>query len=560
MDDFFQPGPQLGNQYESDNLLRSFLQRTLPDDLMHEVEPRLRRMGARAVGDLLELGNAAEERPPRLIQYDPWGRRVDRIEISPAWRALHAVAAEEGLVATGYERHYGPYSRLVQFALLYLFHPSTAVATCPLAMTDGAARVLELCGDEALQNRALPHLLSRDPRTFWTSGQWMTERAGGSDVSSTHTAASVAGAGYRLSGSKWFSSATTSEMALTLARIEGAPTGSRGLSLFYLETHNGNGELNGIRILRLKDKLGTRALPTAELELVGAAARRIGAPGDGVRTIASMLNITRLYNACCAAASMRRGVALARDFALRREAFGRPLSTHALHRSTLAGLEVEARAALLLVLRAAELLGRDECGAASAEERAVLRLLTPLAKLFTGKQAVACASETLECFGGAGYIEDTGLPRLLRDAQVLPIWEGTTNVLALDVLRVLRQDEESWGALLADVARLLPSGLLPHQLARSHQSLERAVAGLRTYRQQCLDEGEETLHAAAREFAFGVGRVYAGALLLNQAAWELGEQDLAPTAAAADQWCARLAAPSTLPNLAAERLLALFPG
>jgi alkylation response protein AidB-like acyl-CoA dehydrogenase len=338
----------------------------------------------------------------------------------------------------------------------------------------------------------------------WTSGQWMTERAGGSDVSGTATVARADGNAFRLFGTKWFSSATTSEMALTLARIEGvdaAAAADSRLSLFYLETAAPGGGLNGIRLLRLKDKLGTRALPTAELELAGAIAHPVGPPGAGVRTIATMLNITRLYNGVCAASTIRRAVDLARDYAHRRIAFGRPLAAQPLHRATLAGLEAEARAALLLVWRAVELLGRDECGVATVEERAQLRLLTPLVKLFTAKQAVAAASEALECFGGAGYVENTGLPRLLRDAQVLPIWEGTTNVLALDLERVLRGPGEALAALFADLERRLEQA--PATLAGERDRVRGALGSLLRQRAAILAAGEDAVQASARAFRAG---------------------------------------------------------
>ncbi len=550
--EFFQRAPELVNVYQGDDLLRGLAARTLPAPVLAAVEPQLDRLGRRAVTDLAQLGDAAEAAPPRLVQFDPWGRRIDRIETSAAWRALHAIAAEEGLVATAYERRFGPASRLVQFALLYLFHPSTAVVTCPLAMSDGAARVLELNAGEALRNRALPRLLSRDPAFAWTSGQWMTERTGGSDVSGTATAARSDGRAYRLFGTKWFSSATTSAMALTLARLDGA---ADRLSLFYLETSAPDGGPNGIHVLRLKDKLGTRALPTAELALDGTVAHLVGSPGEGVRTIATMLNITRLYNGVCAAATVRRATDLARAYAGVREAFGRPLAAHPLHRATLAALETEARAALLLVWRAAELLGRDECGVASPEERAQLRLLTPLVKLSTAKQAVAAASEALECFGGAGYVEDTGLPRLLRDAQVLPIWEGTTNVLALDLERVLRGGADGLAALFADLLRRMADA--PPSLAAARDRVAAGIAALSRRRAEVIAAGDDAVQASARSFALTLARLVAGALLVEHGAFELARQNLAPTAAAARLWCGGLGDSAASPATTAdERLLA----
>src|SRR5262245_34064798 len=215
MSEFFQDAPSLGNQYDDDRALRSYLRRKLPADMLAEIEPGLRRLGERAVTDILALGDAAEASPPRHVPYDPWGRRVDRIDVCDAWKALERVAVEEGIVATAYERRHGPLSRVHQFARLYLYGPSSAVYTCPLAMTDGAARAIELHGDDWLKANVLPRLSAREPERFWSSGQWMTERTGGSDVSGTSTVARFESGEHRLYGTKWFTSATTSQMALT---------------------------------------------------------------------------------------------------------------------------------------------------------------------------------------------------------------------------------------------------------------------------------------------------------------------------------------------------------
>ena len=440
-DEFFQELPGLRNQYESDALLRAYLRWRIPAATLDTIQPGLVRLGHRAATDLLALGDAAEAQPPRHVPYDPSGRRVDRIDVSDAWRTLDGISAEEGIVATAYERAHGPLSRVHQMARLYLFHASSATYSCPLAMTDGAARFLELYGDDRTRD-AYERLTSRDPARFWTSGQWMTERTGGSDVSTTMTVARPEPDGtYRLYGTKWFTSATTSPMAITLARVEGAPAGGRGLSVFMVQLRDDAGELRGIRVNRLKDKLGTRALPTAELTLDGTPALLVGEPGDGVRKIATLFNVTRVYNSGAAVSGMRRALALAHGYASMRRAFGKRLADHPLHVETLADLDARFHASFHLTFQVVELLGREETGEASDDEMAMLRLLTPVAKLFTAKQAVAVASEALEAFGGAGYIEDTGLPRLLRDAQVLPIWEGTTNVLSLDVWRAIERTD-----------------------------------------------------------------------------------------------------------------------
>jgi len=540
MPDFHQTAPALGNQYDDDRVLRSWLRRVLPSELFVELEPDLRRFGARAAGDILALGEAAEARPPRHVPFDPWGRRIDRIETSAAWRALDRISAEEGLVAIGYERAHGAYSRIDQFARLYLFSPSSATYSCPLAMSDGAARCLELHGDGDRMREAFRHLTTRDPERFWTSGQWMTERTGGSDVSGTSTTARRRDDHFALSGTKWFTSATTSQMAMTLARIEGAPDGSRGLSLFYLELRDSKGTLNRIRVHRLKDKLGTRALPTAELSLDGTPAWLVGEEGRGVRTIATLFNITRIYNACASVAGMRRAIALARDYAAKRVAFGRVLSEHPLHVETLAALQVETEAAFHLVFRAVELLGRVESGDASTAEQSLLRLLTPVVKLYTAKQATAVASEALEAFGGAGYIEDTGLPRLLRDAQVLPIWEGTTNVLALDILRALDTDG-AMDALRADIETRLVSVSRSDLVAAAEKVRAGALELSRRLAREVDEAGSAAKsagrEAAARAFAYSLARVYTGALLLHHAQWSLERESDERSALAALRWC-----------------------
>ena len=540
MSSFFQEPPRLGNQYDDDRVLRSFLRRYLTPHVLADAEPGLRRLGGRAAGEMIELAREAEGVPPVHVPFDPWGRRVDEIRVSPAWRALQRIAAEEGIVATAYERMHEE-ARLHQFALLYLYHPSSAIYSCPLAMTDGAARVLEIEADEELRREIFPHLVSRDPNEMWTAGQWMTERRGGSDVSGIDTVAKCDGDAFRLYGNKWFTSATTSEIALTLAKIEG----SSELSLFMLRLRDNDGRLRQIRIDRLKDKLGTRALPTAELALEGTPACLIGGEGGGVKKIATVLNITRLYNACCAVGFMRRGLALARDYATRRHAFGRPLCNQPLHVETLAKLQVDFEASFHLAFFAAQLLGKQEMGTATAQEREILRLLTPLAKLFTAKKAVAVVSEVLECFGGAGYVEDTGLPVLLRDSQVLTIWEGTTNVLSLDLLRALRC-EDALEALVNDLVRRIER--IPTALTPAQQSVRVAIDQLRRHLGGLTSADRTHIEAGARHLAISLSRTIAGALLIEHAGWSLErENDIRPLISAR-RWCeeglVRLLSPS----------------
>ena len=539
---FFQQPPRLGNTYRSDVVLREHLERLLPPDVLLEVVPQLEALGAAAAsdGELTRLADQAEASPPRLVPYDPWGRRIDRVEVSDAWLALHAAQARAGLAALPHEGRYGPYGRVVQHALLHLYGPSSAVFTCPVAMTDAAVRVLRDHAQPSLRDRVVSRLLARDPQRAWTCGQWMTEREGGSDLSRHATVARLdpdadprQDGAWRLHGTKWFTSAVTADCALVLARPEGpdgaSRPGSGGLALFLVErVHPRSGVVQvGTTILvnRLKDKLGTRALPTAELTLDGAAATAVGGVEAGVRKMAGMLNVTRVHNAVSAAAGMRRGTDLAVAYARVREAFGRPLAELPLHRATLDALAVEAEAAFALVADVMARLGQAESGtlpegAAGAERgRRALRALIPLAKLLTAKDAVAHASEVLECFGGAGYIEDTGIPRLLRDAQVLPIWEGTTNVLSLDLLRAERRD----GAVsaLLDELRETAAALAGPRLARTAALLEGAATGLAKEVRGWPSSDDTELQAGLRGFALRLGRASAAAALAVHAAHRL---------------------------------------
>lgn len=511
---FYQEPPGRPDLFAVDHALQAELRRRLPEPVRAEAWARCAAIGAAAGGELYELMLASEAAPPEHVAYDAWGRRVDEIRTSPAWESLRQFSARHGLVATGYEEALGEHRRVVQAAMLSLFSATSATYSCPLAMTDAAARVLLDLAPGELRDRLVAGLTSRDPATFITSGQWMTERTGGSDVGGTETVArplpGSEGRRFALYGTKWFTSATTSEMALALARIDDGEQppvqGSRGLSLFCVEISRERGRgWKGIQVNRLKDKLGTRSVPTAELTLDGAEATLIGEPGRGVANISGMLNVTRLYNVTASVSCMSRGCALARDYAGRRVAFGARLADLPLHADTLAAMEAETAAAMALMFECAALLGRAEAGSATEDERRRLRALIPIAKLTTARQAVALASEALECFGGAGYIEDTGMPQLLRDAQVLTIWEGTTNVLSLDVLRA-ESRERAFSSLLADLAARAErsrAGVDPATLATLRGAAESLIGQVR----RVMSQGKAEVEASARRLALGAGYV-----------------------------------------------------
>jgi acyl-CoA dehydrogenase len=536
---FVQDLAPLPDLYAGDGTLRAHLDRLLGDVGHKAAAPLLESLAAEAAGPLHEAGRDAERHPPVHVPYDPWGRRVDRIETSAGWETQRRAAAAHGLVALPYEAEaratWGAGARVVQHALLHLYSPWSATFSCPVAMSDGAATVLLAEGvDPALRDRLLPRLLARDPEVAWTSGQWMTESQGGSDVGRATTEARQDADGtWRAYGKKWFS-ATPAEFAIALARPAGAPAGSKGLACFAVpryaglagapaDRQPGRDTAPGLFVHRLKDKLGTRALPSAEVGLDGAEVWPVGDPGEpGLRRMLALVQVTRLHNAAAAAAGMRRGLLLARRFAETREAFGERLFRQPLHREVLSWLAVDADAAYALTALCFSLLGRVEADG-DAEAGALLRFAATLAKASTGKLAVANASEVVECFGGPGYIEDTEIPRLLRDSQVLPVWEGTTNVLSLDVVRALARD----GALapyLAYVDRALDvSGEWVGPVAADLRPVRDAVA--EEARAAAADPTGAATQARARHLMERMAGLLAAAALLDQAVFDLDRGD-----------------------------------
>jgi hypothetical protein len=313
-------------------------------------------------------------------------------------------------------------------------------------------------------------------------------------------------------------------MAIVLARPDGNPEGYEGLALFYVPVRDDEGRLvEGLSVDRLKDKLGARKLPTAELRLDGVRAYPVRGLTHGTQHIAPMLTVTRTWTSMAAVSIMRRGLALARDFSKKRTAFGTPILEKPLHYDTLANLQATFEGAFHLAFRLAELLGQEEAGELDDDGYRLLRLLTPIAKLTTARQAVRAASEVVEVFGGAGYVEDTGVPTLLRDAQVLPIWEGTTNIMALMTLRVMKQFG-TLAPLRNELARCA-EGLEAESLRHVMQAAQDAFDQAQTWLAGAAKEGAAAVEAGARRFALTLGHALELALLARHAQWSLRHED-----------------------------------
>jgi alkylation response protein AidB-like acyl-CoA dehydrogenase len=531
---FVQAAPQLGHPWREDRVLRAWVARVLPEPLRRDAGASFVALGDYALHAYARQATTTPAEPV-LTNWDVWGNRVDRIELTETWREGPAIAARQGLVADGHDRALGGFTRVQQFAKVYLYHAASAFYSCPLAMTDGVATALRDAPNAGLRERILPHLLSRDPATFWISGQWMTENTGGSDVGASETVARREADGtWRLSGRKWFTSAINAEVALALARPAGNPDGADGLALFCIETRNADGSWNGITIDRLKDKLGTRELPTAEIHLQDTRAELVGDTANGVRAIAPVLQVTRLWNAFGSLSTMQRCLVLVRDYADRRHAFGDSLRGQPLFADALAGWQAEFEAAFGLAMEVALLLGRVEAGEGDERDAALQRLLTPLAKLWICKLGVRIASETVEAVGGIGYLEDSGIPLLLRDAQVFPIWEGASNIQALDFLRAL--DKLGIEPLVGAVDRWTEAadGAVSDRDAEAiHGAIRHADTWLRDHARDT-----DALQAGALRLGTTCARALAAALLARHAAWVQREQNDPSSAAALRRFCA----------------------
>ncbi len=406
--------------------------RRLGDAAWRRAEPRLASMGERAALEVAPLAAIADRERPRLITHDERGNRINRIEYHPAYREMERIAYGAGIITT---RSDDPF---VSFALGYLFAMAEMGLYCPLCMTDGVARVLVRFGARDQVERVVPRLTSGE----WTGGMFLTERAGGSDVGANETIARDG----RLTGLKWFCSNVDAQAVLTTARPEGAPDGIRGIRTYLLLTRDNP----GVTIERLKEKLGVRSMPTGEVTLRDAPAEEVG----DFHAIAEMMNLSRLYNAVASVAVIGRAIHEAHWYVERRHAFGKRVIEFPLVEEMLFDLEAEHLAALLMTFETVEALRRADCG--DAEAARLLRILTPVVKAVTGKLAVPCVSDAMELIGGNGYIEEWPMPRLLRDAQVLPIWEGTTNILALDMLRTARK-ERGHELMLARIRASFPA-------------------------------------------------------------------------------------------------------
>ncbi|MEA3251745.1 MAG: acyl-CoA dehydrogenase family protein [Pseudomonadota bacterium] len=496
------PAPRDRDLFALDQPLREALAREAPD----WVARRLKALGA-AVGsrEVQALGEAANRHPPELRLFDRHGRRLDEVVYHPAYHELMHLAFDNGWHAVAWEEeHHGGHQAHV--AALYLLTQAEPGFCCPLTMTHAAIPALrrepQVCDE--WRGRLLAWDYDERAVPAWekpavTLGMAMTEKQGGSDVRANTTHAERARDGYRLTGHKWFCSAPMSDAFLTLAQTD------EGLSCFLVPRFTPDGQRNALELQRLKDKCGNRANASAEIEFRDAYGEAVGEPGRGIPTILEMVQQTRLDAATAPAGMMRQALLEAWSHVSQRQAFGRTLGEQPLMRRVIADLALESEASLALVMRTARAF--DTPG--NAHEQALARLLPALGKYWHNKRGPGFMAEAMECLGGIGYVEETPLARLYREAPVNSIWEGSGNVICLDVLRVFDRHPECFDALREELATA--RGLSP--------AYARAVAAL----ENAFGEPRATLEANARWLTQRMAQCLQAALLLQHAPSEVSD-------------------------------------
>lgn len=431
------------NLFRADQDAAAIFSMYLPASLYEHLEPGFDRLGLLAGGHLDELAATADRNPPVLKPRKRTGENCQAIEKHPAYREMEKIAYSDfGLAAMS---HRGgvlgwpePMHPAAKYAFTYLFAQAEFGLLCPVSMTDSLARTLKRFGDVALVEKFIDRLTSLDVDDLGQGAMFMTEQGAGSDIAATSTRAECQSNGtWKLYGDKWFCSNPDAEFAMVLARSE-PQSGLAGVSLFLLPRHLDDGTSNAYRIVRLKDKLGTRSMASGEITLEGAEAYLVGERGRGFQHMADMVNNSRLSNGVRAAGLMRRAVTEALYVAVNRTAFGRRLVDLPLMRRQLVKILLAAEEGRTMVFLTADALHNANEGDGEAAKLA--RILTPLLKFRACRDARRVTGDAMEVRGGCGYIEEWSDPRLVRDAHLGSIWEGTSNIVALDVLRAIRRN------------------------------------------------------------------------------------------------------------------------
>ncbi|MGM0581407.1 MAG: acyl-CoA dehydrogenase family protein [Bacteroidota bacterium] len=426
------------NFFKSDLILQDYLKRKVSSKGLGYMASILNKTGEDAAQKMDALSLDADKNGPQLVKRNFFGEDIDEVKFHPSYQELMQIAIDSEMFKVKWEPKLRNDFKLERhslgFATGYLYAMSELGQYCPLCMTDGVARLIDLHCTEEDKKRLLPHIYTTELEGFFTGAMFLTEKSGGSDVGRNLVKAERQEDGtYLLSGEKWFCSNVNAELIFALARTDESKEGTRGLSIFLIEKHLPDGSKNKLPIVRLKDKLGVRSMASAECILDGTVGKLVGDEFNGFKIMTDMINLSRLYNSIAALSGARRALVEAYNFNLFRKSFGKTAIEHTLIKEKLFELGSLNVANFYLTWRAIEALDKADNG--NENEKHLGRLLTPMVKKWSAEKAVYITRESMELMGGIGYIEDGVLPKIMRDVMVLPIWEGAGNIMTLDMLR-----------------------------------------------------------------------------------------------------------------------------
>jgi len=458
--DLIAPDCRRQNFWTIDRALRDLLSLYLDAKALAHFTPHFARLGEVAGRRLDELAMQADKRTPILHYRDRFGRDNDWVEYHPAYREMERIGfGEFGIHAMSRRANVLGWPDvappLAKYALQYIFAQSEFALLCPLSVTDSSILLIQKYADERVKQRYLPGMLSQDMDTLLKGAQFMTEKSGGSDVSGISLTAKRVGDHWELWGDKWFCSCADHDVILLLARCEGAPAGNAGLSLFVMPRQLDDGSRNRYRVVRLKNKLGSRSMAAGETIMEGAVAYLLGEPGRGLKQMMDQVNLSRLSHGFRAAGMMRRCLNEAMAVARHRATFGRTLIDHPMARRQLLKLMLPTEQALSVAIAGAVAMAKGD--------EAQLRILTPLVKYRACRDNIPVATGAMEMRGGNGYIEDWVNAKLLRDAHLGLLWEGTSSVNAIDIIRRAVGRERAHEALAGALHGRLEQAPIPGQ-------------------------------------------------------------------------------------------------
>lgn len=432
------------NFYQSDLVLQHYLTKHLSDSSLKYMDEKLEKLGEQAATVMDGLSRKADKQGPVLQKRDEYGEEINEINFHPAYWELMDIAARSEMFYVKYDpelrKQFAGQRHKLGFAAGQLYAMSELGVYCPLCMTDGAAHLVDGYAPENFKDRLLPKLSARKGEELYSGAMFLTEKSGGSDVGrNLCTAEQLEGNRYKLNGEKWFCSNVNADVIMALARTGHIEAGTRGLSLFLVEKYLSDGSRNPINIIRLKDKLGVRSMATGEVEFQDTLGIRLGEENKGFKLMAEMINISRTYNSVAAIGGIRRAIIEAWQYLNHRITFDKKAAEHALVRQKFHELGSRYIADFLLVWRAIRSMDATEQGDEAEQE--LMRILVPMAKWKSAEESVYIVRECMELMGGNGFIEDFVMPKLLRDVNVLPIWEGSGNIIVLDMLRATQKSD-----------------------------------------------------------------------------------------------------------------------